>query len=163
MQQIHPHALFRLSVPGPLASRQHLEKGALKALVRDLAAKSYAIPDSRRNFLAEKTIEGWYYAWKRGGIDALAPKPRSDRGTSKISEALQEASAPPRRRTWGAPCAPSGNWSASPDFPAPGNSPAPASIGCCRARDSRSCPAPCSRRSTGPSSPHTPATSGTET
>ena len=26
MQQIPPHALFRLSVLGPLASRQHLEK-----------------------------------------------------------------------------------------------------------------------------------------
>ena len=91
MQQIHPHALFRLSVLGPLASRQHLEKGDLKALVRDLAAKSYAVPDSRRTFLAEKTIEGWYYAWKRGGIDALVPKPRSDQGASKISEVLQEA------------------------------------------------------------------------
>lgn len=91
MQQIHPHALFRLSVLGPLASRQNLEKGDLKALVRDLAAKSYAVPDSRRTCIAEKTIEGWYYAWKRGGIDALVPKPRSDRGSSKISEALQEA------------------------------------------------------------------------
>jgi len=91
MQQIHPHALFRLSVLGPLASRDRLEKGDLKALLSDLAAKSYAIPDSRRTYLAEKTIEGWYYAWKRGGIDALAPKPRSDRGASKISEALQEA------------------------------------------------------------------------
>lgn len=91
MQQIHPHALFRLSVLGPLASRQHLEKGDLKALVRDLAAKSYAIPDSRRTFISEKTIEGWYYAWKRGGIDALAPKQRSDRGSSKIPEPLQKA------------------------------------------------------------------------
>ncbi len=91
MQQIHPHALFRLSVLGPLASRQHLEKGELKSLVRDLAARSYAIPDSRRTCITEKTIEGWYYAWKHGGIDALAPKPRCDRGASRISEALQEA------------------------------------------------------------------------
>ncbi len=91
MQQIHPHALFRLSVLGPLASRDRLEKGDLKALVRELAARSYAIPDSRRSFIAEKTIEGWYYAWKRGGIDALTPKPRSDRGTSKMTAALQAA------------------------------------------------------------------------
>lgn len=91
MQQIHPHALFRLSVLGPLASRDRLEKGDLKALVRELAAKSYAIPDSKRSFISEKTIEGWYYAWKRGGIDALTPKPRSDRGSSKMTQALQEA------------------------------------------------------------------------
>lgn len=91
MKQIHPHALFRLSVLGPLASRDRLEQGDLKALLRELAAQSYAIPDSKRVFLSEKTIEGWYYAWKRGGIEALTPKPRSDRGRSKMSDSLQEA------------------------------------------------------------------------
>ena len=91
MKQIHPHALFRLSVLGPLASRDRLEQGELKALLRELAAKSYAIPDSKRIFLSEKTIEGWYYAWKRGGIEALTPKPRSDRGRSKMSDPLQDA------------------------------------------------------------------------
>jgi transposase InsO family protein len=39
--------------------------------------------------LSEKTIEAWYYAWKKQGIDALEPKCRIDRGQSKISEALQ--------------------------------------------------------------------------
>lgn len=91
MKQIHPHALFRLTVLGPLASRDRLEQGDLKALLRELAAQSYAIPDSKRVFLSEKTIEGWYYAWKRGGIEALTPKPRSDRGRSKMSDSLQEA------------------------------------------------------------------------
>lgn len=91
MQKIHPHALFRLSVLGPLASRDRLEKGDLKALVRELAARSYAIPNSRRSFLSEKTIEAWYYAWKRGGIDALTPRSRSDRGASKMTAALQKA------------------------------------------------------------------------
>lgn len=90
MQKIHPHALFRLTVLGPLASRDRLEKGELQAIVRELAAKSYAIPDSKRSYLSEKTIESWYYSWKRGGIDALVPKQRSDRGKSKISEELQE-------------------------------------------------------------------------
>ena len=91
MKLIHPHALFRLSVLGPLASRDRLEQGDLKAILRELAARSYAIPDTKRVYLSEKTIEGWFYAWKRGGIDALTPKPRSDRGISKISGPLQEA------------------------------------------------------------------------
>ena len=90
MQQIHPIALFRLSVLGPLASRDSLIKGDLKEIVRELAQKSYAIPDSRRTYLSEKTISAWYYAWKRGGIDALAPKPRSDRGCSRIPRAVQD-------------------------------------------------------------------------
>lgn len=91
MKQIHPLALFRLSVLGPLASRDCLERGELKSLVRELAAKSYAIPNSNRVFLSEKTIEGWYYAWKAGGIDALTPRPRTDHGQSKLPQQLQEA------------------------------------------------------------------------
>lgn len=91
MKQIHPHALFRLSVLGPLASRDRLEQGELKRLLRELSTQSYAIPNSRKVFLSEKTIEGWYYAWKRDGIEALTPKPRSDRGLSKISVAIQDA------------------------------------------------------------------------
>ena len=91
MKQIHPHALFRLSVLGPLASRDRLEQGELKRLLRELSTQSYAIPNSRKVFLSEKTIEGWYYAWKREGIEALTPKPRSDRGVSKMSDAIQDA------------------------------------------------------------------------
>ena len=91
MKQIHPHALFRLSVLGPLASRDRLEQGELKRLLRELSTQSYAIPNSRKVFLSEKTIEGWYYAWKREGIEALTPKPRSDRGLSKMSGAIQDA------------------------------------------------------------------------
>ena len=91
MKQIHPHALFRLSVLGPLASRDRLEQGELKRLLRELSTQSYAIPNSRKVFLSEKTIEGWYYAWKRDGIEALTPKPRSDRGLSKMSVTIQDA------------------------------------------------------------------------
>ena len=83
MTKIHPHALFRLSVLGPLASRDRLDRGELQALLQELAAKSYAIPNSRRVFLSPKTIEGWYYAWLRGGIDALTPNGRRDQGQSK--------------------------------------------------------------------------------
>jgi len=91
MKKIHPLALFRLSVLGPLASRDRLEQGELKRILSELAAKSYAIPDSKRVYISEKTIAGWYYAWKRGGIEALTPKLRSDRGISKISQPLQDA------------------------------------------------------------------------
>lgn len=91
MTKIHPYALFRLSVLGPLASRDRLDRGELKTLLQELAAKSYAIPNSRRLFLSEKTIEGWYYAWLRGGIDSLTPRVRTDQGLSKLPEALQEA------------------------------------------------------------------------
>jgi len=91
MNQINAVALFRLSVLGPLVSREQLDRGDLQKIVRELAQREYAIPNSDRRMLGEKTIQAWYYQWRKGGIDALAPKVRVDRGQSKISAAVQEA------------------------------------------------------------------------
>jgi len=91
MNDIHPMALFRYSVLGPLVSRAQLQRGELKATLQELAARHYDIPGSRNSLLGEKTIEAWYYAWRRGGIEALTPKARSDRGQSKIAPEAQEA------------------------------------------------------------------------
>ena len=91
MKEIHSTALFRYSVLGPLVSRGSLQRGELKATLQTLAARDYDIPGSANTRLGEKTIEGWYYAWRRGGIEALVPKPRSDRGQSKLAPEVQEA------------------------------------------------------------------------
>lgn len=91
MNKIDPKALFRLSVLGPLVSREHLERGELQAIVRELAAREYAIPGSRRRHLGEKTIEAWYYAWRHEGIDGLVSKPRLDRGQSRLAPEVQAA------------------------------------------------------------------------
>jgi transposase InsO family protein len=91
MKAVDPVALFRLSVLGPLVSRDRLERGELQQIIRALARRDYAIPGSRRRLIGEKTIEAWYYAWRREGIDGLRPKPRHDRGRSKLPMAVQEA------------------------------------------------------------------------
>jgi len=91
MNEIDPKALFRLSVLGPLASRERLEHGELQQILRDLAGREYAIPGTRRRHLGEKTIQAWYYAWRAQGIDGLTPKPRIDRGQSKLAAATQAA------------------------------------------------------------------------
>ena len=91
MKPVHPVALFRMTVLGELISRQFLPRGELKAIITELAQKHYNIPNSRHTQLSEKTIESWYYAWKKGDVDALAPKVRMDKGQSKIPELLQEA------------------------------------------------------------------------
>ena len=91
MKDIDAKALFRLSVLGPLVSRERLLRGELQQLTRELSAREYAIPGSKRRHVGEKTIQAWYYAWRREGIDALAAKPRADRGSSKISLAVQAA------------------------------------------------------------------------
>lgn len=76
---------------GPLISRERLARGELQQLIRELSAREYAIPGRRRRHLGEKTIEAWYYAWRRQGLDGLVPKTRADRGSSKLATALQEA------------------------------------------------------------------------
>ena len=91
MKAIHPVALFRYSVLGPLVAQDRLRRGELKRLIRELAGRDYNVPGSDRCRIGEKTLEAWYYAWRRGGIEALAPKPRSDRGQSKLSLAIQAA------------------------------------------------------------------------
>ena len=91
MKEIHPLALFRLSVLGPIVSRERLGRGELQQTIRELAQREYAIPDSQRRMLGEKTIQAWYYAWRREGIDGLTPKIRVDRGHSKISSVVQDA------------------------------------------------------------------------
>ena len=60
MNDIHPMALFRYSVLGPLVSRGELPRGELKATLRELAARHYDIPGSRNSLLSEKTIEAWF-------------------------------------------------------------------------------------------------------
>lgn len=91
MKEVDPKALFRLSVLGPLISRERLARGELQQMIRELSAREYAIPGSRRRHIGEKTIQAWYYAWRSKGLDGLLPKPRADRGSSKIAAGLQEA------------------------------------------------------------------------
>jgi putative transposase len=91
MNEVDAKALFRLSVLGPLVSREQLARGELQQLIRELSSREYAIPHSRRRHIGEKTIQAWYYAWRREGLDGLAAKPRADRGSSKISPTVQAA------------------------------------------------------------------------
>lgn len=91
MKQIDPTALFRLSVLGPLVSRERLMRGELQQTIRELARRDYTIPDSDRRQIGEKTIEAWYYTWRKEGIDGLIPKTRIDAGQSKLPPALQAA------------------------------------------------------------------------
>ena len=88
---IHPLALFRLSVLGPLASRDHFSRGELQTIIKTLASQTYNIPGCPRVHLNEKTIERWYYLWKKNGIDGLMPTTRRDKGSSQIAPTIVQA------------------------------------------------------------------------
>jgi putative transposase len=88
---LNPMALLRLSVLGSLASRDHLNRGELKKIIKELAQQTYHIPNSKHVHISEKTIERWYYLWKKRGIDGLNPTTRSDKGNCQLSSQIQEA------------------------------------------------------------------------
>lgn len=87
---VHPVALFRLSVLGPLTSRIDIAHGEAKKIIKQLAGQTYHIPNSRRVHISEKTIQRWYYRWKLNGIDGLAPKSRKDKGQCALQKDIQE-------------------------------------------------------------------------
>ena len=72
-------ALFRYGV---IADLVHLPVGTpgTGATMRAKAERSYAIPGTDRTRVAAETMRGWITDYRRGGFEALHPKPRTDRG-----------------------------------------------------------------------------------
>lgn len=76
-------ALFRASIVGAVVQRE-LARGELALALRTIAACKYRPPGSRvSKQYSLATIERWFYAYRRGGIEALHPSPRSDRGRAR--------------------------------------------------------------------------------
>ncbi|MGH9671409.1 MAG: Mu transposase C-terminal domain-containing protein [Terriglobales bacterium] len=75
-------ALWRLAVLGPLISAR-LEHGDRRALIKLAAARTQQRPDGSWVQLSARTVESWFYAYRAGGLEALMPQTRSDRGQSR--------------------------------------------------------------------------------
>ena len=83
-------AIFRAQVIGPLVSRDFTSRGELAAAIRELARKRYRPPaaEASRSY-SEATLERWYYRYKKNGLAALRPRPRSDSGHARELTAEQ--------------------------------------------------------------------------
>jgi putative transposase len=75
-------ALFRFSLIAPLVL-ETLPRGELTRRAEEIAARRYDIPDSQRFSVSVDTLLAWALRYRKGGFDALAPKPRQDRGQSR--------------------------------------------------------------------------------
>jgi putative transposase len=75
-------AIWRLNILGPLVSAR-LEHGDKRELLEEAASRTYETVDGRRVRFTWRTLEGWYHAYKGGGLAALEPRPRADRGGCK--------------------------------------------------------------------------------
>lgn len=73
-------ALFRATVIGSLGCRE-MNRGDLSSAFRELSKQRFRPPAAiRTRTYAVSTLERWYYAHRAGGLAALRPKLRSDRG-----------------------------------------------------------------------------------
>jgi transposase InsO family protein len=72
-------ALFRYGLIADLAQLPPGTKG-LYAQIQAKAERDYVIPGSTRTRVAPETIRDWLGHYRRGGFEALLPKPRVDRG-----------------------------------------------------------------------------------
>ncbi len=83
-------ALFRYGVISPLLLSS--DERTRSERLREQAAQLWQGPDGIPRCYSASTIEGWFYAYRGGGLAALRDKPRADKGTQKaIRPELAEA------------------------------------------------------------------------
>ena len=76
-------ATFRHAVIGPLCTRD-LTHGQLAEALRELSRIAVRPPDSElTKRYSVTTLERWLYAYRQGGLAALRPRERSDRGRGR--------------------------------------------------------------------------------
>ncbi len=84
-------ALFRYGIIAPVVSGTYDEGKSIKGFFRDAASKVYTNPSGEETKVSASTLERWYYAYNKGGFDALIPMRRCDTGKSrKIDEDIME-------------------------------------------------------------------------
>src|SRR2546425_13215834 len=76
-------ALFRYGLIATLVLEQ-LSRGELMRRARELASLRYDIPFSERTTISVGTLLKWARRYRKGGLDALNPKRRKDRGVSRV-------------------------------------------------------------------------------
>ena len=75
-------ALFRYGLIASLVL-ETLPRGELTRRAEEIAARQYDFPDSQRTSVSVDTLLEWSLRYRHGGFEALAPKPRQDRGQSR--------------------------------------------------------------------------------
>jgi transposase InsO family protein len=91
-------AVFRSHVIGPLIC-QVLGRGAFRVELHRLSKQRFRPPNANatRTF-SVPTLERWYYRFRHGGLAALEPQPRSDRGRARALSAEQRGRLRANRR-----------------------------------------------------------------
>jgi transposase InsO family protein len=81
--------LLRIAILGELVGAER-EHGDLRNRCLEAAEKRWIWPDGTPDEVKARTVENWYYAFKKGGFAALLPRDRSDLGSSDIRPELAD-------------------------------------------------------------------------
>ena len=86
-------ALFRYGVIGPLVEREDFAPGEVVELVREIAERTHYRPGTGPVRVRERTVYDWRRRYRTGGIEALRPRVRKDRGRRRVlcDEVLERA------------------------------------------------------------------------
>ena len=77
-------ALYRSQIIGILVQRE-MEHGDLARALAELSTQRFMAPRSHiKRTYSVPTLERWYYAFKSGGLGALLPKTRNDKGRARV-------------------------------------------------------------------------------
>lgn len=76
-------ALFRYGLIATLVL-ERLSRGEVMRRARELAALHYEIPFSARTTISVGTLLKWARRYRKGGLEALSPERRKDRGQSRV-------------------------------------------------------------------------------
>jgi transposase len=76
-------ALLRYALIVPLVI-ESLPRGELTLRAEEIAARRCDFPESERTGASADTLLKWAVRYDDGGFEALAPKPRQDRGLSRV-------------------------------------------------------------------------------
>jgi putative transposase len=77
-------ALFRYGVIAPLLEGEDFARGAKTALVREIAAQTHHLPGRGPIQVKQRTVWAWLRHYHWGGIEALRPKWRKDKGMPRV-------------------------------------------------------------------------------
>jgi len=84
-------ALFRYGMIAPLVEQEEWAVGELSHVVREIASLTHHLPGRGPVRVSERTVYVWLRLYRSGGIEALRPRWRQDRGTSRVvDDALLE-------------------------------------------------------------------------
>lgn len=76
-------ALYRAQIVGPLVHGE-LGRGDLRTALLALTGQRFRAPRAHSpQSYSIATLERWYYAFRDGGLEALRPKPRKDKGRAR--------------------------------------------------------------------------------